>query len=225
MTCRCLFFASLRNLVGENEVELELPEGARVEDVLQRLEGRFPRLRDYTRKFQVAVNEELAQNDELVPPGAEIALLPAVSGGSEDLVYLGPEPISLDQIYNAVRRKDCGGVVLFLGTVRDSHEGQPVESIEYNAYESMARKEMLKIVQDTRAKHPVTAVALVHRTGRVAAGEASVALAVASKHRAEAFEAARHIIDTLKQTVPLWKKEIGPAGEVWIEGDARVNIG
>lgn len=224
MNCRCLFFASLRNVVGSAEVDLELEEGSRVQDLLDRLEARFPPLKGYARRYQVAVNEELAEHHQAVPPDAEIALLPAVSGGTDDLVYLGPERISLDALMDAVRRKDCGAVVLFLGTVRDSHEGQPVEAIDYSAYEGMARKEMLRIVELTRQKFPVKAVALMHRTGLVEAGEASVALAVAAKHRAEAFEAARHIIDTLKQTVPLWKKEIGPAGEVWIEGDARVNI-
>ena len=227
MVVSCLFFASLRDLVGEASVQLELPEPATVADLLGLVEQRYPALADYRRAFQVAVDLEMVPHDAPLRSGCEVALLPAVSGGDAgiDLVRLSDVPIEVDECLRVVSRTDCGAVVLFLGTVRDSHQGETVEFIDYSAYPAMALKEMQKLAQECRERHPLGGLALWHRTGVVKAGEASVAVAVSTVHRDEAFTAARWMIDQLKSTVPIWKKEVGPGGAVWIEGDARTPSG
>ncbi len=139
-----------------------------------------------------------------------------------DLIQLTETPISVDDCLNAVRRDDCGAVVLFLGTVRNQTGGQPVDRLDYQAYPPLALTEMEKLAAEARAKWTLGNLALWHRHGSLGPGEISVCVAVSSGHRVEAFEAGRWLIDTLKSTVPLWKKEVGPDGEVWIEGDARV---
>ncbi len=217
MTVQVLSFASLQSVLG-SERQVELPEGARVSELLQLLEEAVPAFKTYGRRYRVAVNQELAEPQDALPPNAEVALLPPVSGGSGDLVRLTETEISVDECLQAVRREDCGAVVTFLGTVR-----QPVDRLEYSAYEPMARKELDKLAVEVRQRFPdVKGLAMWHRFGSLAPGEVSVCVAVSSAHRGPAFEAARWTIDTLKATVPLWKKELGPEGEVWIEGDARV---
>lgn len=217
MTVQVLSFASLQAVLGA-ERQVELPDGANVAELLASLEASVPALKTYGRRYRVAVNQELAGEHDALPPNAEVALLPPVSGGSGDLVRLTESEISVDECLKAVRREDCGAVVTFLGTVR-----QPVDRLEYSAYEPMARKELDKLAAEVRQRFPeVKGLAMWHRFGSLQPGEVSVCVCVSTPHRGPAFEAARWAIDTLKATVPLWKKELGPDGEVWIEGDARV---
>lgn len=222
MTVRCLFFASLRNVVGGQELSFELPPGATVAALLQLVEGRFPALAEYRGRYQVAVDEAFADSGQVLHDGAEVALLPPMSGGTGDLVLLTEEPISVDRCLEAVRRPDCGAVVLFLGTVRDHTGGLPVERLEYSAYAGMALKELSRLAGELRSRWELGGVALWHRHGDLGPGDIAVAVAVSSAHRQAAFEAGRWAIDTLKATVPLWKREVGPDGAVWIEGDARI---
>ncbi|HXE73595.1 MAG TPA: molybdenum cofactor biosynthesis protein MoaE [Candidatus Nitrosotenuis sp.] len=221
MTVRCLFFASLAGLAGGSEQVVEVPPGSTLADLVAELESRYPGLRAYGRVYRVALEGRLAELSEPLPDGAEVALLPPVSGGTGDLVRLTEGPVSVDECLQAVRRPDCGAVVLFLGTARNHSQGQPVERLEYQAYPRMALAELEALASEVRRRFPVGGLALWHRYGSLAPGEISVAVAVSSPHRKEAFEAARWAIDTLKVTVPLWKREIGPQGAVWIEGDAR----
>jgi len=217
MTVQVLSFASLQAVLGP-EREVELPDGANVAELLACLEASVPALKTYGRRYRVAVNQELAGEQDALPANAEVALLPPVSGGSGDLVRLTESEISVDECLRAVRREDCGAVVTFLGTVR-----QPVDRLEYSAYEPMARKELDKLAVEVHERFPeIKGLAMWHRFGSLKPGEVSVCVAVSSPHRGPAFAAARWAIDTLKATVPLWKKELGPDGEVWIEGDARV---
>jgi molybdopterin synthase catalytic subunit len=123
------------------------------------------------------------------------------------MVSLTTNVIDYHALTEQVRRPDCGGVVLFLGTVRDLTDGRVTTALNYEAYPGMAEKKMAEIEADTRARWPVGAMALVHRLGRLEVGEVSVAVAVSCPHRAEAFEACRHAIDRLKELVPIWKKE------------------
>ncbi|MBI3924426.1 MAG: molybdenum cofactor biosynthesis protein MoaE [Armatimonadetes bacterium] len=221
MRVRCLYFASLEAVAGTSEQELELEEGATVGDLIRLLERLHPRLA-HSRGYRVAVDEDLAEASQVLASGAEVALLPPVSGGSSgNFVRLTREPISVDDCLSAVRREDCGAVVLFLGTVRDRAEGKPVERLEYTAYAGMAFKELEKLACAARDRFRLGGVAVWHRIGHLPPGEISVAVAVSAPHRQEAFEAGRWTIDTLKSTVPLWKREVGPEGAVWIEGDAR----
>lgn len=223
MRVRCLYFASLQSAVGEAEQEFELPAGSRVGDLLQLVEDRYPEVARYGRRYKVAVNCEFVEPEAELPEGAEVALLPPVSGGSGDAVFLSEEPLSIDEALAAVRRPDCGAVALFVGTVRDSHEGQPVTHLDYSAYQAMALPAMQRLADEARARWQLGGLVLGHRTGRVEAGEPAVVVAVSSGHRRESFEASRWLIDSLKAQVPIWKKEVGPGGAVWIEGDARVS--
>ena len=132
------------------------------------------------------------------------------------MVRLQPEPIVLDELIATVRRAGDGAVATFLGTVRDASRGRRVLYLEYEAYGGMAEREMERIVADARARFEISDVAIVHRTGRLEIGEASVAIAVAAPHRAAALEATRFVIDTLKRTVPIWKREYFEGGSVWV---------
>jgi molybdopterin synthase catalytic subunit len=134
------------------------------------------------------------------------------------MIQLTDQPINPADILAQVGDDGTGGVVLFLGQTRDNSRGEKVTGLEYEAYESLALKQMEKIAAEARQRWPVRAIAIVHRTGYLKIGEISVAIAVACAHRSEAFEACRFAIDTLKKTVPIWKKEFRPDGSFWVEG-------
>lgn len=134
------------------------------------------------------------------------------------MISLQDEPIRVDELIEKVQGDGDGAVALFLGTVRDNNMDRRVLGLEYHAYPEMARSEMIRLVNDARERFEVSRIGLVHRTGRLEIGEVSVAIAVAAPHRDAAFQACRHVIDTLKETVPIWKKEFFEGGEVWIEG-------
>jgi len=133
------------------------------------------------------------------------------------VVKLESGPISLDALVSAVRGDEDGAVALFLGTVRNHNDGRDVQRLEYHAYDEMALEEMRRVEQRACERFGVRRVAVVHRKGSLAIGEIAVAVAVASAHRAVACDACRFVIDTLKQTVPIWKKEFFEGGDVWIE--------
>ena len=139
-----------------------------------------------------------------------------------DLISLVTDPIDAARLLAHCQAPDCGAVALFLGTVRDHHEGKQVTWLEYEAYPRMAENRMREIGEDMRRRWQLGPIAMTHRVGRLAIGEVSVAVAVASPHRAEAFEACRYAIDTLKESVPIWKRESGEGGQVWIEGPALI---
>ena len=128
------------------------------------------------------------------------------------------DPLSIDEAYAAVRRPDCGAVALFVGTVRDHHDGRAVTSITYSAFKEMAEKEFARIAAEAAARWKTGAVYIAHRTGPLRVGDASVVIAVSSAHRAEAFEACRHAIETLKKMAPIWKEEFYETGKAWISG-------
>ena len=134
------------------------------------------------------------------------------------MVRLQREPILIDLLLGPLRSDEDGALALFVGVVRAEHRGRRVRHLEYEAYEEMALAEMERLLRAARERFAVSAVALVHRLGRLEIGEAAVAVAVAAPHRAAAFDACRFTIDTLKRTVPIWKKEVSDRGEVWIEG-------
>jgi molybdopterin synthase catalytic subunit len=137
------------------------------------------------------------------------------------MAYLTDDPIDPRALVDQVMRRSDGAYVLFEGVVRNHHEGRAVESIFYDAYRPMAEKEIDTIVTEVRARYAETQIAIVHRLGRLTVGESSIAIVAASPHRAEAFEACRMIIDRVKQTVPIWKKERGPDGEEWTGWQGR----
>jgi molybdopterin synthase catalytic subunit len=128
------------------------------------------------------------------------------------------EPLSIDEACAAVRRPDCGAVALFVGTVRDHHEGKRVLSLTYSAFREMAEKEFARIAAEAAARWTIGAVWIAHRTGPLAIGDASVVVAVSAPHRAEAFDACRHAIEALKKTAPIWKEEFTETGKTWVSG-------
>ena len=126
--------------------------------------------------------------------------------------------IDIERVYAAVEDHGAGGVALFLGRVRDHADGHQVERMTYEGYESMAEKQLLKLAANVKKRWPIQKIAMVHRLGELELGDISVAVAVASAHRSEAFEACRYAIDTLKETLPIWKREFGEDGESWVDG-------
>jgi molybdopterin synthase catalytic subunit len=132
------------------------------------------------------------------------------------MIFVTPDPIDIPSVLRAVADPRAGGIDVFIGTTRNHANGKEVIALEYEAYEPMALKELQRVVDETRSKWDVVAISVVHRVGRVPVGEASIVIAVSAAHRDDAFSACRHIIDTLKRTVPIWKKEFYRDGEVWV---------
>lgn len=221
MKIRVLAFATASDALGWSERELELPGGSRVADLRVRLEGDHPKIARHWPRLAVAVNGRLASPDQELPEGAEVALLPPVSGGAPGervRAALVDGPLDVAAISAGVAGPECGAVVLFLGTVRDHHAGRAVARLTYSAYRSMALDVLERIVADLERAHPGLKAAIVHRLGEVPVGEPSVVIAVASPHRAAAYEASRTALERLKAEAPIWKREHYADGEVaWRE--------
>lgn len=215
MKIRLLAFASAGDALGATETEIELPEGSRVGDLRDRLDRDHPALTPLWPRLAIAVDGRIAGQDEPLRDGIEVALLPPVSGGS-GRAELVDGPIDVDRAVRSVEAPGFGAVVVFLGTVRNHHAGRAVEKLTYSAYRRMAEDTLAKIVSDLEASGP--RVAIVHRLGEVAVGEASVVIAVGSPHRAAAYEASRTALERLKAEVPIWKREHYSEGEAaWRE--------
>jgi MoaE-MoaD fusion protein len=201
-------FAGLREHAGTGTRELELADGARVADVWSALDlGTEPPGLLY------AVNKTYANAESALSDGDEVALIPPVSGGD---FRLTDAPLSLDAAVREVARDEAGAVATFLGTVRNRSRERTVLYLEYEAYEGMAEDVMAQLAAELADRHELSAIAIHHRVGRVEIGEPSVVIAVSSPHRAAALTACKEAIDTLKETVPLWKKEVYEGGEEWI---------
>jgi molybdopterin synthase catalytic subunit/molybdopterin converting factor small subunit len=201
-------FAGLRETAGTGARTLELPDGATVADVWSALE-----LGEEPPGLLYAVNRRYAAAGAALGDGDEVALIPPVSGGD---FRLSPDPLSLDDVVREVRDDGAGAIATFTGTVRNRSRDREVQYLEYEAYEGMAEEVMAELAADLSARHELCAIAIHHRVGRVEIGEPSVVIAVSSPHRAAALAACREAIDTLKGTVPLWKKEVYEGGEEWI---------
>jgi len=212
------FFARYREAAGRDHVELDLPEGGTVESAWEAVASRFPVLQPYRPFTLFALGTDYVAPTHPLRAGDELCFFPPVSGGaSEDLVEVTAEPLSEGRLMAAVGDAGAGGVVLFSGVVRDETGGRRVKYLEYEAHAPMAVAKMREIASAVRARWPgVRALALAHRIGRLEIGESSVMIAVSSPHRGEAFDACRFAIDTLKETVPVWKKEYFEDGEVWV---------
>ena len=203
MTVR--LFAGLRERAGWSRRDVD---AATVADVWPALE-----LGDEPTGLLYAVNKEYAPRGHELADGDEVALIPPVSGGS---FRLSADPLSLDAAVDEVRSDRAGAIATFVGTTRVESRGRTVQHLDYEAYEGMAEKVITEIADELKEKYDVCEIAIHHRTGRVEIGDASVVIAVSAPHRQDALAACREAIDTLKEQVPLWKKEVYEGGEEWI---------
>lgn len=224
MHVKVLVFGALKELLARESETVELPEDATVEMLLQSLLHRAPQLQQFADSLAIAVNREYAVVTHVLRDGDEVALLPPVSGGSEraaqePFVRLQREVIDAGPLSSEIKDGADGAVVIFDGIVRNNTRGRRTLYLEYEAYEPMALARMRALAAEAKQRFGVRDVTLVHRLGHLQVGESSVWIAVASAHRAQAFEACRWIIDTLKKTVPIWKREFFEDGAVWADGE------
>lgn len=222
MNVRVRLFASAREAAGVAELLLEVPATATVRDALGEIVQAHPLLGEIGQLI-LARNREYVDLDAALADGDELALIPPVSGGAvsaEPRILVSPDRLSLDRAIDTVRGPDAGGIVLFLGTVRDASRGKRVRHLEYEAYAEMAEAKMREIASGLERAHAPLRLALHHRVGDLAIGETAVIVAAAAPHRDAAFAAARAAIDELKRVVPIWKKEYTDDGAVWIEDHA-----
>ncbi len=224
MRVNLLAFGILRDHLSSSTGTLELPAGSTVRDLLERCRALAPGKDAPWSSIAVAVNEEYVPATHPLADGDEVALLPPVSGGKGGgrqaaFVRLVHERILPHDIVPRLERPEDGGIVIFDGIVRNNSRGRKTRYLEYEAYEAMALKQMQLLAGKAFADFPIRDLAIVHRLGRLEIGESSVLIAVFSAHRAAAFDACRWLIDRLKQTVPIWKKEFFEDGAVWAQGD------
>ena len=201
-------FAGLRERAGTGERRLELPDGALASDVWPELG-----LGEEPDGLLYAVNREYAESGQPLAEGDEVALIPPVSGGA---FVVTDNPLSLEAAVEEVTNDRAGAVATFSGTVRSESRGRTVHHLEYEAYTEMAESVMAGLATVLKARYQLQDVAIHHRVGRVEIGEASVVIAVSAPHRADALAACKDAIDALKETVPLWKKEVYEGGEEWV---------
>jgi molybdopterin synthase catalytic subunit len=223
MKVQVRLFARYREATGRDSLDLELPDGGTVERAWEAVARQLPALEPYRPFTLFALRNDYVGADHPLGDGDELCLFPPVSGGSvpaaapADWIEITTEPLSERAVAQAVEHPGAGGVALFSGVVRDQTGGRRVKFLEYEAHAPMAVAKMREIASAIRERWPATArVALVHRIGRLEIGESSVLIAVSAAHRGDAFEACRYAIDTLKRTVPVWKKEHFEDGEVWV---------
>lgn len=216
MNIRLLAFATASDALGTEERDLELAEGSTVADLKALLGNRYPELAALWPRLAVAVDGKIAGNADPLSAGCEVALLPPVSGGSEGLkAALVDQPIDVATVAERVSGPERGAVVLFLGTVRNHHQGREVARLSYTGYRPMALARLERIVEELEAVDPTLRLAITHRLGDLEPGEPSVVIAAASPHRAAAYTASRDALERLKAEVPIWKREH------YADGDAR----
>ncbi len=235
MQVQAIPFGVLKDWLGSSAMTLELPEGASVAVLLERLRTTLPAgaATGILGSIAVSVNAEYAQAAHILHDGDEVGLLPPVSGGTARpaklLDEIGAEPpvpvaltrerIDAERIVSEAKRGEDGAVVVFDGIVRNHTLGRRTLYLDYEAYEEMALRQMRELAAKARERFGVRQVTMVHRLGRLEIGETSVLIVVCSAHRSAAFEACRWLIDSLKQKVPIWKKETFADGAVWAPGE------
>jgi molybdopterin synthase catalytic subunit/molybdopterin converting factor small subunit len=226
---RIVYMAAARELAGTRE-EVALVHDAAPHDAAfdvaafkRWLAVHKPRLAPYLARMRVARNAEFASEQSVIEDDDELTLLPPVAGGSA-LAEVRTEPLSIDEVVQAVRHPSAGGIAIFLGVVRDHHQGEAVQRLDYEAYVELANKEMARILDELMRTHPNTRLAALHRVGELAIGDTAVVVAASAAHRGEAFDLCRQAIDRIKETTPIWKKEWSPDGSaLWVnlERDER----
>lgn len=237
ITIRTHYFAMMRELIGTGGETLSLPEGATARDAFATLVERHPSLAGLERAVMLMVNETYVRGNRVLHDGDELAFIPPVSGGS-GIDDAGTEneiaPVGLPKLFAVTANEidpravealvagpDVGAICTFIGTVRDNARGRDVSALDYEAYVPAAEKMLSHIGLEIVDRWPGVRTAITHRTGLLQPGEASVVIACASAHRAEAFAAAEYAIDRIKEIVPIWKKEHYDDGSTWIGSEAE----
>jgi molybdopterin synthase catalytic subunit len=222
MRVRVLLFGVVREAVGEKELAVSLPEGASLVALRALVARDHPVFAQLGERLLTAVNREARGPEWRLEDGDEVAFLPPVSGGAgaPRRCTLSDRPLDVAEVVARVNGHDAGGLVIFVGAVREESRGHAIRHLEYEAYAGMAESEMEKICDEAARRWPGTRVAIAHRAGHLQVGALAVVVAAAAPHRAEAFEACRFAIDTLKQSVPIWKKEVASDGAYWVDDHA-----
>lgn len=225
MNVRVLYFATLRQQVGLREESLVLTEGVTLDDLRRQLSQSRPALLASLPSAVASVNREFADGGRALHDGDEVGFFPPVSGGDNlpagpTIFRLTESPLDLNELLADLVGPTVGAACVFTGLVRGQTGEHETEHLEYEAYPAMAREKMEQVAQEIRARWPqVEGIAIVQRLGRLERGSPTVLIACTAAHRdSGVFEAARYGIDRLKEIVPIWKKDVGPAGEAWIEG-------
>jgi molybdopterin synthase catalytic subunit len=224
MNVKIKLFARMRELAGTSSLERTVSPDATVKDLLQALQDEFPNLAEVAPRTVVAVNQEFVEPETRLAEGDEVAFFPPVSGGAgsdPDKFRITFDPISLDEVAAKVVKPETGAVAVFGGMVRNVSAGKAVDYLEYEAYEQMAVAKLKQVADEAFQQWPkIVDIAIVQRIGHLEVGENAVVVAVSSPHRNDGcFEACAYAINRLKQIVPIWKKEVSPDGQEWIEGD------
>ncbi len=214
MRLTVLYFAASRDAAGVAREAIDTAGPLTVGALRTLLVERHAGLARVLPRCRIAVAEELADDAQPVPDGAEVALIPPVAGGAP-VCRIVETPLSLDEVIAAVRAPGRGAVVTFEGDVRGETHGRKVVHLDYEAYRSMAERALLRVADEVGREHGAS-VAIVHRVGRLAPGEAAVVIACAAPHRAPAFRACEQTIERLKREVPIWKREVFEDGSVWV---------
>lgn len=213
------YYAAARELAGCDATTFEFPDTRLAQPAFRRaVADRHPSLAGFLERMRLAVNGDFVDGAEPLRDGDRVDLLPPVAGGSPVvLCRIVESPISLDEVQAAVSHQGSGGICTFTGVVRDNADGNDVARLDYQAHETLALKEMHRVLERVVAEHEGVRLAALHRVGQLAVGDVAVCVAASAPHRADAFAACRLAIDRIKETVPIWKKEWGPSGEAhWV---------
>ncbi len=224
LTVRVLFFGAARDVVGAEEIGLELPVPSTAASAREEVLTRYPGLQGFGKSLLFAVNQEYAEPDREIKDRDELAVFPPVSGGSDssaDFFELTTDPIDVGAVARRTILPQCGATVTLDGYAREWTRGRRTLYLVYEAYAPMALSEIRKLGSQAHEKFDIAQIAIVHRTGRLEIGETSVVISVGAPHRRAAFEACEWAIRELKRTVPIWKKEVFEDGEVWVEGETH----
>ena len=220
-----LLFASMRATVGASSVVLDIPEHANVDEFKRCLAEQYPALGPFMPAALVSVNREYAIEDETIPAGAEVAVFPPVSGGAEIVTVVGitRDPLDLNDVVARITFSTTGAVCVFTGTVRavtQRGSEHTTDYLEYEAYDAMADEKLRQVAEEMRSRWPdVEGILMIQRVGHLEPGVPTIAVACSAAHRdTGVFEAARYGIDRIKEIVPIWKKEVGPLGQAWVDG-------
>ena len=224
MRVKVLFFGALRDMLGKTEETIDVPAGAQLSFLLDRYSEQAPKFKGLVRSVALSLNQEYASRNAALSDGDEVALLPPVSGGTDAALHgryseLVRNKIDAAGLIQSMKAPSDGAVIVFEGIVRDNTRGRRTKYLDYHAYEEMAVKQMDALVEQALRDYKIDQARIIHRLGKMEIGETSVWIGVSSPHRGAAYDASRFLIDTLKKTVPIWKKEYFEDGAVWADGE------